>query len=105
MQDVFIVASKRTPVGAFMGSLAGVSAIELGATALKAAMAQAGVPFDRIQELYYGSVLQANLGTGHTSGAESRPAQHFAVYIGEQSMRQRHQSHHAGRNDHPPRRR
>lgn len=62
MQEVFIVASKRTPIGAFMGAFADVPAVELGATALRAALAQSNVPIERIQELYFGSVLQANLG-------------------------------------------
>jgi acetyl-CoA C-acetyltransferase len=60
--DVFIVAAKRTPIGAFMGALSGVSAIELGATALKAAIAQSGVPAEAIQEFYMGNVISANLG-------------------------------------------
>lgn len=62
MVPVYIVAAKRTPIGSFMGSLASVPATELGAIALKAALAQAGVAPEHIEEVYFGNVLSANLG-------------------------------------------
>jgi acetyl-CoA C-acetyltransferase len=62
MQAVYIVGFKRTPVGAFMGALASVPATELGATALKAALADAGVAPQQVNELYVGNVLSANMG-------------------------------------------
>lgn len=62
MEDVFIVGSKRTPIGAFLGALSSVPATELGSIALKAALEQAGVQPDQVDELYFGNVLPANLG-------------------------------------------
>ncbi|GIV22521.1 MAG: acetyl-CoA acetyltransferase [Bacteroidia bacterium] len=62
MQTVYVVAAKRTPIGSFMGSLASVPATELGTIALKAALAQAGVAPEHIEEVYFGNVLSANLG-------------------------------------------
>ncbi|MBX3103256.1 MAG: thiolase family protein, partial [Bacteroidetes bacterium] len=62
MSAVFIVGVMRTPVGAFNGSLAGVKATDLGATALKAALAQAGVPADKVDEVFVGNVMSAHLG-------------------------------------------
>lgn len=62
MHTVYVVAAKRTPIGSFMGSLASVPATELGALALKAALAQAGVAPEHIEEVYFGNVLSANLG-------------------------------------------
>ncbi len=60
--QVYLVAAKRTPVGAFMGALSELSAVQLGATALKAAIAQSGLPAEAIQEFYMGNVIAANLG-------------------------------------------
>lgn len=62
MSAVFIVGVMRTPVGAFNGALAGVKATDLGATALKAALAQAGVPADKVDEVFVGNVMSAHLG-------------------------------------------
>ncbi len=61
-QAVYIVGAKRTPVGAFLGALADVGALELGATALRAALEHAKVDPKLVEELFFGSVLQANLG-------------------------------------------
>lgn len=60
--EVYIVAGKRTPVGSFLGGLSTVSAVQLGAHALKAALAQSGLQGIHIDELYFGNVLSANLG-------------------------------------------
>lgn len=62
MKTVYIVGVQRTPVGAFNGALSGVKATDLGATALKAALAQAGVPANRVEEVYFGNVMSAALG-------------------------------------------
>lgn len=59
---IFIVAAQRTPIGSFGGSLATVSATALGAHAAKAALSQAGIAAEEVDELLMGSVLQANLG-------------------------------------------
>jgi acetyl-CoA C-acetyltransferase len=62
MNEVYIVGIQRTPVGAFNGKLASVKATELGAIALKAALAQAGVPASSVDEVFMGNVMSANLG-------------------------------------------
>ncbi|GAB7364164.1 hypothetical protein MBLNU230_g4715t1 [Neophaeotheca triangularis] len=61
-QPVYIVSATRTPVGQFLGSLSSLSAIQLGSTAIKAAVERAGIKPDQVDEVYFGNVLQANLG-------------------------------------------
>lgn len=60
--DIVIVAAKRTPMGAFQGALASLTAPELGACAIAAAMAQTGLRGDQIDEAYLGNVLSAGVG-------------------------------------------
>lgn len=60
--DIVIVAAKRTPMGAFQGALATLSAAELGACALAATLDEVGVSRDRIQEVLMGNVLAAGMG-------------------------------------------
>ena len=62
MKEVYIISAVRTPIGSFGGSVAGVSAIELGATAVKGALARAGVDPKLVQELFMGNVVSAGLG-------------------------------------------
>jgi acetyl-CoA C-acetyltransferase len=62
MQEVFIVSAVRTPIGSFGGSLASVSATELGAAAIKGALAAAGVEAGQVEEVLMGNVVSANLG-------------------------------------------
>ena len=51
MSQVAIVASKRTAVGNFAGSLASVSADELGATVIRQVLADTGLPVDQVSEV------------------------------------------------------
>jgi acetyl-CoA C-acetyltransferase len=62
MTDIVIAAAKRTPVGAFLGSFAGVPAHELGRVAIEAALAQAGVDGADVDEVILGQVLTAAQG-------------------------------------------
>ena len=62
MQEVFIVAAVRTPIGSFGGSLSSLSATQLGGFAIKEAVKRAGVSADQVQEVYFGNVLSANIG-------------------------------------------
>ena len=62
--DVVIVSAKRTPIGAFQGVLAPVTATQLGSTAIKAAIEASGVKPGDIQEVIMGCVLPAGLGQG-----------------------------------------
>jgi acetyl-CoA C-acetyltransferase len=59
---VVIVSAVRTPLGRFQGELAGLSASELGAHAIKAAVERAGVAADRVDEVLFGNVLSAGQG-------------------------------------------
>jgi len=60
--NVVICSYARTPMGGFQGALSSVSATELGATAVKAAVVRAGVDPARIERIYMGCVLPAGLG-------------------------------------------
>ncbi len=73
MKEVYIVSAARTPVGSFGGGLAEVSATQLGATAVKAAVERAGVKPEDVTDVLMGCVLQANLGQ-----APARQAARFA---------------------------
>ena len=57
-----ILSYARTPMGAMQGALADVSATDLGATAVKAAVERAGVDANEIDRIYMGCVLPAGLG-------------------------------------------
>ncbi|WP_374494164.1 acetyl-CoA C-acyltransferase [Brachymonas sp.] len=61
-ESIVIVAAKRTPMGAFQSDFAGVSANELGAVAIKAAVAQAGIQPEQVEEVIFGNVLTAGQG-------------------------------------------
>lgn len=74
MKEVYIISAVRTPLGSFGGALAGISATKLGAVAIKGALAKAGIDGKEVQEVYMGSVLQANLGQA--------PARQAAMFAG-----------------------
>ncbi len=60
--DVVIVGAKRTAIGSFLGQFTGVPSPTLGATAIRAALEQSGVPASDVQEVLMGCVLPAGLG-------------------------------------------
>src|SRR5271163_3078775 len=59
---VVILSARRTPVGAFQGALAGVAAPQLGAVAIKAALADSGLTAAQVDEVIMGCVLSAGIG-------------------------------------------
>jgi acetyl-CoA C-acetyltransferase len=59
---VVILAARRTPIGAFQGAFATVTAPQLGSVAIRAAVADSGVPAAEIDEVIMGCVLSAGLG-------------------------------------------
>jgi acetyl-CoA C-acetyltransferase len=61
-ESIVIVSAARTPMGGMMGSLSGLAAHELGATAIRAAVERAGIAGDAVQEVIMGNVLQAGQG-------------------------------------------
>ncbi|ABM15664.1 acetyl-CoA acetyltransferase [Mycolicibacterium vanbaalenii PYR-1] len=66
-----LVAGARTPIGKFMGSLAGLTGAELGGVAIAAALAKAGISGSQVQYVIMGQVL--------TAGAGQIPARQAAV--------------------------
>jgi len=72
--DVVIVGSARTPMGRFGGALAGLDAVELGAVAVRGALARAGVDAASVDRVLLGHVLQA--------GAGQNPARQAAIAAG-----------------------
>ncbi len=74
MNNVYIVAGARTPMGGFQGSLADATAIELGSTAISAAISRAQLPAEQVDEVIMGCVLPGGLGQG--------PARQAAIAAG-----------------------
>ncbi len=73
-RPVFIVGASRTPIGAFQGALAFVTAPHLGAATIKASLERAGVAPDQVDHVFMGNVLTAGIGQA--------PARQAAVYAG-----------------------
>jgi len=74
MKKVVIVSAKRTPVGSFQGSLSSLPATQLGSEAIKAVLAETGIPPEEINEVIMGNILSAGLGQA--------PARQAALYAG-----------------------
>ncbi|GAW31533.1 acetyl-CoA C-acetyltransferase [Carboxydocella sp. JDF658] len=62
MKEVAIVSAVRTPIGTFGGSLAGIPAVQLGATVIAEAIRRINLEFSQVDEVIMGNVLQAGLG-------------------------------------------
>src|SRR5262249_49938725 len=62
MAEAVIVSAVRTPIGRFLGGLASLRAPELGAAAIREAVARAGIEPKAVQEVILGHVLQAGVG-------------------------------------------
>ncbi|CAM4208024.1 thiolase family protein [Corallococcus sp. ZKHCc1 1396] len=73
-REVVIVGAARTPIGSFQGALSKLTAPQLGAIAIKAALERAGVKPEDVQEVIMGNVLQAGVGQA--------PARQAAVFAG-----------------------
>ena len=74
IRKVAIVSAKRTPVGAFQGGLSSITAPQLGATAIKAALESGQILPEDVNEVIMGNVLPANVGQA--------PARQAAIYAG-----------------------
>jgi acetyl-CoA C-acetyltransferase len=59
---IVILSARRTPVGAFQGVFAGVTGPQLGSVAVKASLADSGIPAGEVDEVIMGCVLSAGLG-------------------------------------------
>jgi acetyl-CoA C-acetyltransferase len=73
-KEVVIVSAVRTPIGSFGGTLSTVPATKLGATAIKGALDKINLAPESIQEVFFGNVIQANLGQA--------PARQAAIFAG-----------------------
>ncbi len=62
LKDVYLAGGVRTPFGSFNGSLAGLSAAQLGSAAIRHALQRAGVGPDDVDEVMFGNVVGAGLG-------------------------------------------
>lgn len=62
MQNVVIINGARTPIGSFLGSLSAISATELGAVAIRGAIAKSAIAVDTVDEVIMGQVLQGGAG-------------------------------------------
>lgn len=62
MQEVYIVSAVRTPIGSFGGNLSSLSATQLAAKAIEAAINRADIDPNFVEEVYFGNVLSANIG-------------------------------------------
>jgi acetyl-CoA C-acetyltransferase len=74
LPDVFIVGAARTPIGSFLGSLAELSAPQLGAAAIRAALERARLSAALVEAVYMGNVLSAGVGQA--------PARQAAIFAG-----------------------
>ncbi|MCU6407318.1 acetyl-CoA C-acetyltransferase [Enterobacter quasiroggenkampii] len=74
MKEVMIVGATRTPIGSFRGSLAPLSAAELGAVAVHRLLENSGLPAETIDEVIFGQVL--------TAGCGQNPARQTAISAG-----------------------
>lgn len=62
MKEVYVISAVRTPIGSFGGSLASLTAPQLGSIAVKGAIERAGIDKKLIQEVFIGNVIGAGLG-------------------------------------------
>src|SRR5690242_7512636 len=62
MPSSYIVAARRTPIGKLLGSLSTVPAQQLAAAAIRAALADAAIAPDRVDQVILGNVLSAGIG-------------------------------------------
>jgi acetyl-CoA C-acetyltransferase len=74
LRDVFILSAARTPIGKFGGSLASLTAADMGVIAAKAAMERAGVRPEQVEESIFGNARQA--------GGGPNPARQISVRSG-----------------------
>ena len=74
MNDVVITGAARTPIGSFNGSLASVSAVDLGTVAITEALSRSSVSASDVSEVIFGQVL--------TAGCGQNPARQAAIHAG-----------------------
>ena len=73
-KTIFIAGVARTPIGSLNGTLASLTAPQLGAIAIKAALERAGISPEKVNEVFMGNVVSAGIGQA--------PAQQASIYAG-----------------------
>ena len=73
-KTIFIAGVARTPLGSLNGTLASLTAPQLGAIAIKAALERAGISPEKVNEVFMGNVVSAGIGQA--------PAQQASIYAG-----------------------
>ncbi len=82
MQDpIVIVSAARTPMAAFQGEFASVTAPQLGAVAIRAAVERAGIKPEQVEEVMFGCVLPAGQGQRPRARRRSAPACRWASAV------------------------
>ena len=87
MREVFIASGARTAIGDYMGSLSGLTPVQLGIIALKGAVAKAGIDKNLIQEVICGQCNQAGApgnSARHIAMGAELPAESFAFTVHQQ---------------------
>src|SRR5258708_12405087 len=74
LQGVYILSAVRTPIGKFGGSLASLTAADMGVVAAKAAIERAGVQAEQVEETIFGNARQA--------GGGPNPARQISIRAG-----------------------
>jgi acetyl-CoA C-acetyltransferase len=74
LPPIYVVSAARSPIGAFLGSLSSLRAPDLGAIAMKGALARAKLAPDAVEEVFMGNVLSAGIGQA--------PARQAAIFAG-----------------------
>ena len=74
MKETVILSAARTPFGSFLGKLSSLSAPQLGAAAIRAALTRSGVAASEVEQVILGNVLQAGIGQA--------PARQASLYAG-----------------------
>jgi acetyl-CoA C-acetyltransferase len=74
LQGVYILSAVRTPIGKFGGSLASLTAVDMGVVAAKAAIERAGIQPEQIEETIFGNARQA--------GGGPNPARQISIRSG-----------------------
>ncbi len=79
MREAVIISAVRTAIGKFQGALAPLSAVDLGACAVREAVRRAGVEPERVDEIIMGNVVSAGLGQNPARQAGLRGGLHHHV--------------------------
>lgn len=74
LNEAVIISAVRTPMGSFLGSLAPLTATQLGSVAIKGAIERAGIPKEEVKEVFMGNVCQGGVGQA--------PARQATIFAG-----------------------